>query len=47
VLEKLSSYYKHQEDLLRGFEKDPKKLDEGLKAIQTWVDDIQNLLSTK
>jgi hypothetical protein len=45
VLEKLSSYYKHQEDLLRGFEKDPKKLDEALKAIQTWVDDIQNLLS--
>ena len=45
VLEKLSSYYKHQEDLLRGFEKDPKKLDEGLKAIQTWIDDIQDLLA--
>ena len=46
VLNKLNSYYKHQSELLRGFEKDPRKLEEGLKAIQTWLDEIQDLLAS-
>ena len=41
VLKMLDSYYKHQAELLRGFEKDPKKLEDGLKAIQGWTDEIQ------
>ena len=41
ILGKLSSYYKHQADLLRGFEKDPEKLEEGLKAIQSWIAEVQ------
>ena len=46
VLRKLGSYYKHQADLLRGFEKDPKKLEDGLKAIQSWIDEIQAVTDT-
>lgn len=45
-IEKLASYYKHQQDLLRGFEKDPKKLEEGLLSIQSWIDEVQGLLSS-
>jgi hypothetical protein len=45
-LRKLGSYYKHQQDLLRGFERDPKKLEEDLKSIQVWIDEVQALLSS-
>ncbi len=43
VLNKLAAYYKHQQELLRGFEKNPKKLEENLREIQTWVDEIRDL----
>jgi NAD(P)-dependent dehydrogenase (short-subunit alcohol dehydrogenase family) len=45
-LGKLVSYYKHQQDLLRGFEKEPGKLEEGLHSIQTWIDEVQELRSS-
>jgi len=41
TLNKLGAFYKHQEELLRGFEKNPEKLENGLKAIRTWIDEIQ------
>jgi len=41
TLNKLGAFYKHQEALLRGFEKNPEKLENGLKAIRTWIDEIQ------
>jgi len=41
ILDKLGTYYKHQQELLQGFEKNPKKLEENLKEIQTWIDEIQ------
>ena len=44
ALEKLNAYYRHQQDLQRGFEKDPDKLDQGLKEIQSWIDENQALL---
>jgi hypothetical protein len=44
TLNKLGEYYKHQQELLRGFEKDPRKLQENLKEIQTWIDVIQSLI---
>ncbi len=45
-LNRLNAYYKHQADLLRGFEKDQKKLDAGLKAIQSWIDGVQALVDS-
>ena len=44
TLNKLGEYYKHQQELLRGFEKDPRKLQENLKEIQTWMDEVQSLI---
>ena len=46
ILNKLGAYYKHQQELLRGFEKNPKKLEENLKEIQTWMDEIQGLVAS-
>ena len=43
-LTELASYYRHQQDLLRGFEKDPKKMETNLKAMDSWIDDISTLL---
>ena len=45
-LSKLGSYYKHQQELLKGFEKNPKKLEENMKEIQDWIDKIQALTAT-
>ena len=44
ILEKLGACYKHQQELLRGFEKNPKKLEENLKEIQNWIYEIQGLI---
>jgi NAD(P)-dependent dehydrogenase (short-subunit alcohol dehydrogenase family) len=44
VLEKLAAYYEHQQDQLKGFEKDPRKLQENLEIIDHWIMDI-NLLT--
>jgi NAD(P)-dependent dehydrogenase (short-subunit alcohol dehydrogenase family) len=43
-LKKLSVYYAHQQDQLRGFEKDPRKLQENLAIISGWIHDIKVLL---
>ncbi|HEV2137709.1 MAG TPA: SDR family oxidoreductase [Nitrososphaerales archaeon] len=46
TLGKLAAYYKHQQDLLRGFEKDSEKLKAGVRSIQSWIDEVQELLSS-
>jgi NAD(P)-dependent dehydrogenase (short-subunit alcohol dehydrogenase family) len=44
TLKLLKKYYEHQHEQLRGFEKDPKKLQENLAVIDTWTNDIKALL---
>jgi NAD(P)-dependent dehydrogenase (short-subunit alcohol dehydrogenase family) len=46
TLEKLKAYYEHQKVQLRGFEKDPKKLQENLKTIDGWKMDLKLLLES-
>jgi NAD(P)-dependent dehydrogenase (short-subunit alcohol dehydrogenase family) len=46
ILEKLVAYYEHQQVQLRGFEKDPKKLQENLEIINGWKMDINLLLES-
>jgi len=46
VLTGLKTYYKHQEELLSGFEKDPAKLESEMKEIQSWIAEIQDLLES-
>jgi len=46
VLEKLRAYYEHQQVQLKGFEKDPKKLQENLEIIDGWKMDIKLLLES-
>jgi NAD(P)-dependent dehydrogenase (short-subunit alcohol dehydrogenase family) len=45
-LKKLSVYYGHQQEQLKGFEKDPKKLQQNLKVIDGWTFDIKQLIQT-
>jgi len=45
-LSRLSSYYKHQQELLQGFEKNPKKLEENMNEIQGWIDEVQALIAS-
>ncbi|MDD1743937.1 MAG: SDR family oxidoreductase [Methanomassiliicoccales archaeon] len=40
----LVAFYRHQQDLLRGFEKDPNKLEINLKAIDSWIEDVSALI---
>ena len=42
-LEKLAGYYAHLGDLARGYEKDPVKLEENLRFIQSWQADVEEL----
>ncbi|WP_315121580.1 SDR family NAD(P)-dependent oxidoreductase [uncultured Clostridium sp.] len=42
--EKLCEYWKHQLQLLQGYEKDKKKLTENTQIINGWIEDISNLL---
>jgi NAD(P)-dependent dehydrogenase (short-subunit alcohol dehydrogenase family) len=44
TMKSLRKYYEHQSELLKGFEKDKKKLDVGLKTIESWVTEIDELL---
>ena len=44
LLNKLSAYYAHQQEQLKGFEKDPNKLQTNLKIIDNWISDIGNLI---
>jgi hypothetical protein len=43
TLEKLSGYYVHQQDQLKGFEKNPEKLKENPAIIDGWINDIKSL----
>jgi hypothetical protein len=45
-LKKLSAYYEHQQEQVKGFEKDPQKLEENSKVIDGWILDIKNLIAT-
>lgn len=44
VLSKLSAYYAHQLDLLKGYEKDPAKRAENVKILEGWMEDIGKIL---
>ena len=43
-LNQLAGYYVHQQGQLRGFEKNPQKLEENLKIIDGWVNDATTLI---
>ena len=43
-LNRLAAYYEHQQEQLKGFEKDPKKLEENLKIIDGWIIDVKQLV---
>jgi NAD(P)-dependent dehydrogenase (short-subunit alcohol dehydrogenase family) len=42
-LEKLAGYYEHLADLAKGYEKDPVKLEENLRHVYEWRDEVQEL----
>ncbi len=44
-INQLAGYYVHQQEQLRGFEKDPRKLEENLKIIDGWVKDAKVLVA--
>jgi NAD(P)-dependent dehydrogenase (short-subunit alcohol dehydrogenase family) len=43
-LKSLAAYYAHQQDQLKGFEKDPNKLEANLKVIDGWIKDAKELI---
>jgi NAD(P)-dependent dehydrogenase (short-subunit alcohol dehydrogenase family) len=43
-LPRLASYYAHLQDLAKGYEKDPDKLAEYLRIVQSWQDDVEHLV---
>jgi len=43
-LEKLAEYYDHLADLAKGYEKDPVKLEENLRYVHRWRDDVDDLI---
>jgi hypothetical protein len=40
----VAAYYLHQQEQLRGFEKNPQKLAENLRIIDGWISDAQGLV---
>jgi midasin (ATPase involved in ribosome maturation) len=44
-LKRLASYYGRLLNLLKGFEKDPKKLEDNTRMINGWIQDVENLIS--
>jgi len=44
-LNQLAGYYVHQQGQLKGFEKNPEKLEENLKVIDGWVNDVTALVN--
>ena len=42
-LEKLAGYYEHLAELAKGYEKDPAKLEENLRHVYGWRDEVQEL----
>ena len=45
-IKQLGAYYVHQQEQLKGFEKDPNKLQENLKIIDGWIFDVNELVQT-
>jgi NAD(P)-dependent dehydrogenase (short-subunit alcohol dehydrogenase family) len=43
-LKRLAAYYEHQQEQLKGFEKDPNKLQQNLKVIDGWILDVKQLV---
>jgi hypothetical protein len=39
----LASYYAHMQDLAKGYEKDPQKLEEQLRIIEGWREEADRL----
>ena len=44
MLDSLRQYWEHQLKLLRGYEKNPAKLDENVRIIEGWIGDIVRFL---
>lgn len=44
-LKQLADYYIHQQEQLKGFEKNPQKLEENLKIIDCWIKDAKYLVT--
>ncbi len=42
-LEKLAGYYNHLAELAKGYEKDPAKLEENLRYVYAWKDEVDQL----
>jgi hypothetical protein len=42
-LEKLASYYNHLAELAKGYEKDPVKLEENLRYVYAWKEEVEQL----
>jgi hypothetical protein len=42
-LEKLSGYYEHLAELAKGYEKDAAKLEENLRHVYGWRDEVKEL----
>lgn len=47
LLKSLISYWKHQYELLQGFERNKQKLQENNKIINSWILDIENCINNK
>lgn len=43
AINKVQAYYMHQQEQLKGFEKNPQKLAENLKVIDAWIEDAKAL----
>jgi len=44
-LKQLADYYIHQQEQLKGFEKNPQKIEENLKIIDCWIKDAKYLVT--
>lgn len=42
-LERLAGYYEHLADLAKGYEKDPARLEESLRHVYRWRDEVHDL----
>ncbi len=43
-LNSIAVYYAHQQDQLKGYEKDPNKLAANLKIIDGWIKEVKTLI---
>jgi short-subunit dehydrogenase len=45
-LSKLAGYYNHLAELAKGYERDPTKLEENLRHVYSWRDEVQQLIKS-